>query len=115
MAKDENMTTDEKLAMGAGAAAVFLVPALLVLVSLPILLFRAWVASKLWAWYVVPGFGVPNPGIMVLFGVIVLLNVLRYRVAPVSKDDRGPWASMGVAFLVVTLTLLIGWVGTLFM
>lgn len=55
----------------------------------PIAMFRAYVITIIWGWYVVPAFHIPSPSIYLIVGLTAILTLcLPFQRIP--KDDRGP-------------------------
>ena len=83
------------------------------------LIWRGWVLTKLWAWFVVPVFGLPALGIATAIGLSVVVGYLVYHMDDSVKVEREKWAAFGypvsVMFLHPAIALGIGWMVTLFM
>ena len=87
-------------------------PFLLVAWLAPISLLRAWTVTKLWGWYVVPGFGVPPIHMSLAFGLGILIGCLM----PFSaKSDRKWYATLLLPVGNAFFALLLGWIGTFWM
>lgn len=86
---------------GGAIGAVAIVFALVVL--------RCWVISRLWDWYMVPGFHLQPIGLALAFGVSVMFAFL----APVHTDDNKEGFMRGVSRMLGALVA--GWVGSFFM
>ena len=89
-----------------------LILAALVLAYAPLAVLKAWVVSKLWAWYVVPTFEAPTLSVAVAFGLVVLVAFVAKASPP--KTERGFWADTALAVAGHLLVLLLGWLGTWF-
>ena len=74
---------------------------------------RAFVIAKLWSWYIVPGFHAPDITLPVAFGVSLLVGYLMPQ--DHCADERDTSEKIGVAIFIPVFTLLVGWIGTLFM
>lgn len=90
----------------------------LVILGLPTLIFvisvlRAFVIQQLWSWYIVPGFHAPDITLPVAFGVSLLLGYLMPQAR--CTDERDNSEKIGVTIAIPAFTLLVGWIGTLFM
>ena len=97
--------------------------ALLVLV-LPLLVlssvWRGYVLTILWAWFVVPVFHLPALGIVTAIGISLVVSFLTYQHRPENPaDTRSAGEKYGesvtIALLWPAMTLLIGWAVHLFL
>lgn len=87
--------------------------ALLCVVAVPMLLWIAFVVTKLWAWHVVPTFGAAPLPLANAVGLVILLGLLRGSGVAWKgheQDTVKTWTQMivGPAF-----SLLFGWLATL--
>jgi hypothetical protein len=104
--KDENISASTTIVLATwgvfGLAALFFV----------LVCLRAWVITKLWAWYFVTGFGLAPVTLPVAFGISLLVGYL----IPTIKDSTKTWQD-NLAEVVINpfVVLFIGWIGTLFM
>lgn len=89
-----------------------LTPAILLIWIVPAVLLRAWVLTALWAWYVVPGFGVSPLRMSIAFGLSVLIALAIPRSA--AKDEKSGWAIVAMPFLNPLMALFMGWIGSFF-
>ena len=80
-------------------------PALVVLSAL----WRGYVLSLLWAWFVVPVFGAPPLGIPAALGLSLLVAALTAQHMRIGTPKDLGYA-MGVALLAPPATLLFGWI-----
>jgi hypothetical protein len=73
----------------------------------------AFVISTLWGWYVVPFLSTPHMSLPIAFGISLLVSYMM----PVShcKDEKELSEHIAYAIAVPLSTLLLGYVGTLFM
>lgn len=85
-----------------------------VLLTPVVMIWRGYVLSILWAWFVVP-FGLPPLGIAGAIGlsyVVSLMSGVAY-IDPLNDDDE-PLERLlkaaGMAFFVPALGLLLGWI-----
>lgn len=83
-------------------------------------LLRAWVLTQLWAWFVVPLGGIPLT-IAYAIGISLLVGLftMHLQQATPKSEDKSISASFGNAIGTAIggpgVTLLIGWIVTLFM
>lgn len=75
--------------------------------AIPTSIYRAWVFSVLWRWFVVP-LGAPSIGVAVTFGLLVMVGLLH----PTDYEPpRPPVTQMVLTSLLVSSTgLAFGWV-----
>jgi uncharacterized BrkB/YihY/UPF0761 family membrane protein len=98
---------DKKYTLGEVAAIGIITPlmlALIMLISVPISLFEAWIRSTLWNWFVAPYFHL-NPikiSVMFMFGYIV---TLFYPLIPQDKENK--WYTLILGVVLVHLIALI--------
>ena len=76
-------------------------------------LWQGYTLSKLWAWFIVPAFHLPalSLGYAVGVGITVSFMVTRWRKG--SGPELGEWITYNA--LSPAMTLLAGWIVTLFM
>lgn len=89
------------------------VVALFYLVMLPLVLLEGWVLTKLWAWFVVPVFGLPSLGILAAAGIALVAGLLTHQDADCEspKRDREEKVARMVVLLYKPLAwLFFGWV-----
>lgn len=91
----------------------FVTPFALTTWFVPAVLWRAWVLMKLWAWFVVPAFGVAPLHLVYAFGLCIIANSFRAMPQP-EKDPCSAFFAMGFAFVGPFITLGLGWIGSLF-
>lgn len=87
-------------------------PVILLIWIVPAVLLRAWVLTALWAWYVMPGFGVSPLHMSIAFGLSVLIALAIPR--STGKDDKGAWQIITASFVNPLMSLLMGWIGSFF-
>lgn len=74
-------------------------------------IWKAYVLSVLWAWFVVSTFGVPVLSIPVAIGVIMIVRFVQGQPKKNENDvDEGLSAAFGKAFLTPLAVLGIGWI-----
>ena len=76
---------------------------------------NGFVLTKLWAWFIVPTFGLPALSIPVAIGIALIVG----RLVPPIKNKEEEKKSFNVAMMEVIAppfaALLIGWIVTLFL
>lgn len=81
-------------------------------------IWRGYVFSVLWKWFIVPIFGLPLLSIPVAIGIALVASFLAYQYHYV-KDERSEseklFGAMGIMMFYPALVLLIGWIVTLFL
>jgi len=83
------------------------------------IVWRGWVMTKLWAWFVVPVFGLPALGLAAAIGLSLTIGFFTYQYSDTVQEKRKGYAAtaypLGVVFLYPAVLLGIGWIVTLFM
>lgn len=92
--------------------------AILALFGIPVLLaasaiWRGFVLSLLWAWFIVPLFGLPALSIPYAIGLSIVVGFLSHQAGKVD-DDQNWGSAVTVAALYPALALLAGWIVTKF-
>ena len=76
-------------------------------------IWRGYVFSVLWGWFIVPTFALPALSIPLAIGIAMVVSFLTYQFHH-NKDDRKTGdkvaAAVGTIILYPLLTLGIGWV-----
>ena len=76
---------------------------------LPIsILLRGWVLTKLWEWFVVPGFGLEPISIPIAYGLALVVTLLNPTLS--EHDSRDIWEAVIFSILMPLFFLAIGWV-----
>lgn len=97
---------------------------MLALLSIPVLvlssIWRGFVLTILWAWFIVPVFHLPVLGIVVAIGVSMVVSFLTYQTPPVNpgdvRTDIDKFSSaISAALATPAVYLLIGWIVHLFL
>jgi hypothetical protein len=112
------MSERESLPFGAGC----LIAQLAGLVAIPIFFLKAWIASTLWRWFVVPQWSVDTLSVPVAAGLLALISVVRHEIKPtkdglsndpvtLTSEIVGLYAGGVYAYLVI---FLIGWIAKAF-
>lgn len=82
-------------------------------------MWRGYVLTVLWAWFVMPTFGLPALGIAPAIGLALVVSFLTHQ-SDAAKKPEGDFAermatAVAYAFLLPLLVLGIGWVVHQFM
>ncbi len=79
------------------------------------ILVTGFVGMKLWAWFVVPIFGLPTLSIVQAWGIALLIGLWTHQLhATTNKDEREPsqkYATAIMAILSPWIILFFGWIG----
>lgn len=70
------------------------------------------VLKALWAWFVIPTFGLPDLSLLVAIGVGLTVSYLTHQYVPTNNEDLPK--IFVVSFLYPLITLVMGWVVHLF-
>jgi len=89
-----------------GAVAPFLTVAYVA----PGLLWKAYVMTRLWDWYVMGAFDVAPLHVVHAFGFVLLAALLTGSCH--GKDERKVWVQITMPYFGPAISLLIGWVGS---
>lgn len=100
--------------MGSALAIIFGFVGLVVIATL----WRAWVLTVLWSWFLVP-LSVPAISITSAIGISLIVGMFTHHLQQKSNDSRNAadlvGAAVGVALGGPLVVLLLGWIVTLFM
>lgn len=103
-----NTTTDGETIAGCILGIISL------LVAIPATIFKGWVLTKLWGWFVVTQFHAPQLGIAQAIGLALTVGYLTKQYIREPKDDRRAWeivlGGILLAFMWPSFALLFGWV-----
>lgn len=92
--------------------ALLIVWLFLLAISIPITLYRAYVLTCLWAWFVVPLFDVPKLGVLYAVGILTLVSLFQqHKYEHKDEQDREQDlknAIGGLAQAVVIITIVWG-------
>lgn len=119
MSKDK---TSEALNVAVGAIVIF---TCLFLLIVGIVWYFVWaygfVLTKLWLWFMVPTFGLPALSLPVAIGITMIVRFMCPKSIPKLEDfmkkDEETWITFlkfAMLFVLPWLTLLIGWIVSLF-
>lgn len=86
-------------------------PAFLAAWLIPAILFRSWVLTALWGWYIVPAFGLPSLRMVIAFGISVMVASF---IPSKTKEKRTMGQLIAASFVNPAGSLLFGWVGSFF-
>jgi len=88
--------------------------ALLVGITFAAAVWGGIVLRMLWAWFIVPTFGLPSLSIPVAIGIGLMMTFLTYKYFP-KEEGKDIYISVVSEFLVPFLALVLGWMVHLFM
>lgn len=79
------------------------------LAFIPLMAWRAFAVSELWAWFVTPHWPnfLPNPSIYVTGGLLIVLSAIMPHGASPKKTAKHQWAA---PFVLPAMFLAAGWV-----
>ena len=76
-------------------------------------LFRGYILSVLWGWFMVPTLGLPRLSVVQAIGIAIVVSFLTHQdtsYIPKKERKRSGWESLGVVILYPLIALLFGWV-----
>ena len=76
----------------------------------PACLWKAYVVTRLWDWYIVTGFGVPPLRMVIAYGLSVMAALMLTSAH--GKDEREAWLKITMPFIGPAISLFAGWIGT---
>lgn len=85
------------------------VPLVLVL-FVPLLLFRAWAFLCLYGWFAIPAFGLPALNYPLAIGLLLLWDWLRPKSALKAEYADPVWHQTLAVFVSTLFALLFGWI-----
>jgi len=97
---------------------------ILALLTIPLIalssLWRGYVLTVLWGWFIVPVFHLPALGIVVAIGIAMVVGFLTYQHPPENPADTRSAsekfsAAIAIAIVHPAMFLLIGWAVHLFL
>lgn len=84
--------------------------------GLPVTLYAAFLAHRMWTWFVQPLTSQPTPSLLIMAGLLTLVRVATYRLDTHEDSDeqkqrrRGVLTLTGLSLLILSFFWLIGWV-----
>lgn len=81
-------------------------------------IYEGFILKTMWAWFIVPTFGLPALSIPVAIGICLIMAFLTHQIPPKSEPGREMQDSltrMFNGFLLSTVIFFVGWVVTFFM
>jgi hypothetical protein len=96
----------------AGALGVLVFSPLVMLLTLPLLIIRAWVFVIVWGWFMEPWFA--QISMPVAIGFMILARLLHPTFDDSGKDHPHPWAALAGLYLQPFFALLIAYVAHFF-
>lgn len=96
--------------------AVVVVLPLVILMTVPVAIWKGFVLSKLWLWFIVPTFGLPALSVPLAIGLCVLVGLFTANLARRQKDEETSFWTLYLVdgFVAPALALLFGYIVTLF-
>lgn len=96
--------------METGVVLGVMLPFAFVVYVAPVVLVNAWVLTKLWDWYLIPGFGVAPLRMVYAYGISL---IVRFLCAHYNGPDDRKWQSKIIIPVIAPFfSLLLGWIGT---
>jgi hypothetical protein len=96
-----------KIDMSTVIAAIVAIPLVAVIFAVSCI-WSGWVLHVLWAWFVVPLFGLPALTVPYAIGLSLVSKMLRGR--GYSDKDESFWKSLMNAAIGPAIVLLVGWI-----
>lgn len=95
---------------------IILIPIALVML-VPVALWRGYVLSVLWGWFIVPTFNAPALSLAMAIGVAIVVGMFTASIPTKKKDEEDKALSNYFVngFIAPALSLLFGYIVTLFM
>lgn len=81
-------------------------------------IYEGFILQTMWAWFIVPTFGLPALSIPVAIGICLIMAFLTHQIPPKSEPGREMQDSLSRmfnGFLLSTAIFFVGWVVTFFM
>ena len=104
----------DKVDVAAGALAIALFTALLVVLMVPIYLLNGWALQWLWAWFVAP-LGLPLLSMPHAIGLGVIVSFLTFHHTPKEGEKVKSGRALLMLFLRPPIAVAVGWVVQRFM
>lgn len=95
---------------------IIIIPVALVML-VPVALWRGYVLSILWGWFIVPTFGAPALSLVMAIGLAIVVGMFTASIPSKKKDDEDDKALSNYfvnGFITPALSLLFGYIVTLF-
>jgi len=76
-------------------------------------IMNGFVLTKLWAWFMVPAFGLPQLSIPIAIGISIVIRYLTYQKPPEPEGANNInkiGETLGFVIVYPIMTLFIGWV-----
>jgi hypothetical protein len=84
------------------------------LISVPLMLWRAFVITVLWGWFIVPQFAISQLGMINAIGLSLVVSLLTARLSKVDSDDdernKTLAGQIAVGIVAPAMALLYGWI-----
>lgn len=96
--------------------AIILIPVMVVMI-VPMALWRGYVLSILWGWFIVPTFGAPALSLVAAIGLSLVVGMFTAHLSSKKKDedDNALTNYLVNGFVWPGIALLFGYIVTLFM
>lgn len=84
------------------------------LLTLPVTVWRAYVAGILWVWFVTPAFGLPAPPLWIMAGLFLMVHMthqwnIKQATDDLKTDGQRAGVMLFMSVLGPALTLFFGW------
>lgn len=107
MSQKEKYTLGEAAAIGGlGGAIVAIVVPLFWIITIPFALWDCYVLGRLWAWFVVPLFGLVQPSLWQFYGLFLVIAVFK-RTAAKKEEPKVDWSSTMITYVLGPAMLLL--------
>lgn len=83
---------------------------LLVIVTLPLALFNAWAAQKMYDWFLLPIHGFPHLNLWHVYGITLLIGLFSATQTNSKKSFSDSMAAIVGKIIATLLVLLIGYI-----
>lgn len=90
--------------------AILGVIAFIILTVTALTVLNGFVLSQMWAWFVVPLFGLPALTIPYAIGLSMVFSLFTHRKPDMNKDKKAAWGELGMMVVGRLLVLAIGYV-----
>lgn len=85
---------------------------IMMLMSVPLLFFWAFVFTKMWEWYMVPAFGLEPLRLVYAIGIsylVTLINPIAPQFSEAVNDELYPWKVFMYKLIITLSVLFFGW------
>jgi hypothetical protein len=81
----------------------------IIVLYFPLTWWRAWVATTLWDWFVLPVYEVVAPPLWNVAGMFLIVGLVTMRM---TNEKHDPWESMLLSAMAPAMILFFGWITT---